>query len=99
MINFKKIAITGAAAGLFLSSAAGVLAHGGGANGVDFDDPNCMGQLARMHANPALSGTDTQKGFGSNQPHPNFGGPDATIQEQAQAFQTYCGIGGNPNEE
>jgi|SRR3989338_9424765 len=98
MNKIKKLAFAGAAAGLFLTSAAGVFAHGGGVNGVNPEDPNCMGQLARMHANPNLSGTDTQKGFGTNQPHPGLGGPYDSIQDQAKEFQAYCGIGGNPNE-
>ena len=71
-----------------------VFAHGGGATGVDPDAPNCMGQLARMHANGKDSGTspDTQNGFGTNQSHPGFDGPHSSIQDQAVAFQEYCGM-------
>lgn len=74
--------------------ATAALAHGGGANGVDADAPNCMGQLARLHANGKDPGTnpDTMMGFGTDQPHPNLGGPYESIQEQAHAFQAYCGL-------
>lgn len=68
-------------------------AHGGGgAHYVDPADSNCMGQLARLHANGKELGNnpDIQNGFGTNQPHPGLGGPYASIQEQAKAFKAYC---------
>ena len=95
MKKFIAGAIAGAA---ILASAMPAFAHGG--NIVDPNDPNCMGQLARLHANGKNPGgnPDIQNGFGTNQPHPGLGGPYGSIQEQAKAFQEFCGIGGNPNQ-
>ena len=86
----KKI-IAGAIAGAaILASVVPAFAHGGGI--VDPSDPNCMGQLARLHANGKDPGAnpDTQKGFGTDQPHGGLGGSYDSIQDQAKAFQEFC---------
>lgn len=78
---------------LAFSFATLTFAHGGGgADAVDPADSNCMGQLARLHANDKNPGNnpDTMNGFGTNQAHPNLDGPYDSIQDQAKAFKAYC---------
>jgi hypothetical protein len=75
---------------LAFSFATLAFAHGGGA--VDPADSNCMGQLARLHANGKNNGNnpDTVKGFGTDQSHLGLGGPYDSIQAQSKAFKAFC---------
>ncbi len=91
----KKTIATIAAGVALLASALPVFAHGGGPNyEIGPEDPNCMGQLASLHANGKDNGNkpDTIKGFRTNQNHPNLGGPYQSTQEQAKGFQEFCGL-------
>ena len=87
MINIKKIAITGAAAGLFLTSAAGAFAHNPATFDVETDVPNCHGQLVSVNARNLNDVHVNGKGLksASEANHPNYGGQGSA--DSVQDFQ------------
>ena len=94
----KKKIIAGAIAGAaLLASTLPVFAHGGNPNNEDYyvdpADKNCMGQLARMHAQDEKWGTNGLPASFDESTHKGFGlGPDYgdTVHDTMHAFQAYC---------
>jgi hypothetical protein len=79
------VAVVGAAI-LWLSMTTLVQAHGGPANeSVNPDDPNCMGQLASLHAHDYNGVAHALADL-----HPDLGGPFDSVKDQMKAFKAYC---------
>ena len=92
----KKI-IAGAIAGAaLLASVLPALAHGANLKKPEYfvepEDKNCMGQLARMHAQDEKQGTNGLPASFKKSKHGGFGLVlDSSVHETMKAFKTYCG--------
>jgi|GEM_PF-6284882 len=88
--------IIGLAVGIaLLAPTSLLLAHGGNSNSAWYANPadnNCMGQLARMHAQDEKFGTKGIPASLAESNHPNFHehGKTATVKQSMQGFQAYC---------
>lgn len=89
----KKIALTIMTFSLFALFAAPVFAHGAKpAYRVDPADKNCMGQLARMHAQDEKQITKGLPDSFAVSKHGTFHdeGKGASVKTNMQGFQAYC---------